>query len=404
MIAYYFPPVGGSGAQRTVKFVKHLAQFGWESSVLSIDNPKHYEIDDKTFLKDVPVATKVYRSCQWNPYDIVKFPDKKTGWIFPAIMKGMSIIKHDNPNIIYSSSPPISAHLIALFLKKIFKLPWVADFRDPWYSSCSERDISKINRFAIASVEKLIIKCADVVIANTDRATADYLNRYKAIVDKIYVIPNGYDEADFQNIEEKKDEKNNKRMTISHVGEFYERSRNPNSFLRAVSELVSKDVSKRNEIQINFVGGGDYTKSSEFDSIIETNNLGSIVNCIDYVAHNESLGYLHSSDLLLLLVSKGGPFQVPAKTYEYLRCGRPILALSDDGASKDLLDKLNVTAVVDYDDIQGIKSELIRFYKDYKEGVLSKKIQYNGIDLFDRKKLTEKLVGVFEKILCRKNI
>jgi glycosyltransferase involved in cell wall biosynthesis len=399
MIAYYFPPIGGSGMQRTVKFVKHLYSLGWSSVILTVTRKEHYEFYDNSLTRDIPSATRIYKTACFNPYGIFNIPDHKIAWIATAALKGLKICKQEDINVIYSTSPPVTAHIIGYLIKKITHLPWVADFRDPLVKNC----VSYKNWFRAKialTLERLIVYKADKIITNTDFAKRDFQKRYPIVeADRFCTITNGYDEKDFINRDISFNNRKNNKFMISHTGEFYEKVRIPDNFLKAVNLLIREEKIPKNEVIINFVGGGEYTKSAEYTKLIGDLDLIGIVKSIDHVSHEKSITYLFESHVLLLLAAYNGPLQVPAKVYEYIRAGVPIIALAKEGATSELIKTMNAGIVAHPNDINEIKGTIYRLYMEYKESISRVKIDLAVSEKFDRKFLTQNLVNIFESFI-----
>lgn len=434
VIAYHFPPIGGSGMQRTVKFVKYLKSFGWQPVVLSVSKGKSYELVDTSLMDEVPKDVAVYRTPWFNPKGILKVPDRKIGWLPFAFFKGRSILRREGIDLIYTTSPTVTAHLIAYLLKKTARLPWVADFRDPWVGNPARMHMKGIRRKIETFLERKVVVHADQVIANTDALKADFEKRYPEVHHgKFVTITNGYDPEDFKGFDssttlrvnpeqapsfrtgcvEWVDEQapacrqagpaaSNGRFVITHTGEFYAHIRNPDNFLKAVGELIREGRIKKEDVMINFVGSGDYSQTEQYRCTVQANGLQGIIQDVNHVPHQECIRFLFSSSVLLLFAFSNGALQVPAKTYEYLRVGRPILALAEEGAASQLLKKIDSAIVADPNSIEAIKEAIYQFYIEYKDGTVRRSADEGIKEKFNRKSLTQSLAQTFDVLVTKR--
>lgn len=397
MIAYHFPPIGGSGMQRTVKFVKYLPGFGWEPVVLSVKKGTHYELIDSSLMNEIPQSVKIYRTTWFNPLGLITIPNKKIGWLPCAFFKGINVLRREKISVIYSTSPTVTAHLIAYLLKKATKLPWVADFRDPWIGNpaCSE-DVGFRKRIEIF-LERKVVTNADRIIANTELFRADFMRRYPDVDEsKFITITNGYDPEDFEKVETVKESRKNGKFVLTHTGEFYDKIRNPENFLKAVGAMVNEGQIEKKNLVINFIGSGEYTGMERYKALLGKHSLQDIVNDVPHLPHKESIKSLLSSNVLLLFNFTNGSLQVPAKTYEYINAGKPILTISEEGATTRLLREEHIGAIVSPNDVHAIKGAILKLYMDFKNG---KKLDGAAEQLkqkFNRKLLTQRLAGVFD--------
>ena len=209
MIAFHFPPEGGSGTQRTLKFARYLPECGWEVEVLTV-RPETYELLDHSLLHEVPASVQVHRTfCVdparhlrvWGWYPgFLSFPDRYASWYPFGLRRGLRLLRERQFDVIYSSSPTRTAHLIACTLARMTGLPWVCDFRDPWRDGSATND-RRLRLRILDSLERLVAKQATHIIANTVPSGQTLINRLgSAIERKLTVLPNGYDEADFQGV------------------------------------------------------------------------------------------------------------------------------------------------------------------------------------------------------------
>ena len=444
-ISYFFPPSGESGMQRSLKFVKYLPKFGWEPIVLTIreqnyENPRM----DYSSLEEVPDFVNVYRTnivyllsglykisqlipknktgeallheslntskkIDFSPriyiknllVDLLTIPDKYVGWLLFALFEGMRVIDREKPDVIFSTSPPAVAHLIALILKSLFNIPWIADFRDPWVIYApSMQNVTKIKRASNFRLENEIVKKADVIIANTEPLRQQFVMKYgnKIPLSKFVTLTNGYDPKDIEAIG---NYDQNEAFVISHTGEFYDDIRTPDNFMIALSQLIKEDKIMKNDVKVNLVGSGNYTKERHFNELLHKLGLEGVINTVDFVPHKKSIEYLHNSTALLLLqTSQMANLQIPAKAFEYIGISKPIIAITpDDGATAGLIKKSKTGIVLHPENLDSIKNGILKLYEEYKNKELGKYRNDQAINEYSREKLTETLSELFDSLL-----
>ncbi|RCX09109.1 glycosyltransferase involved in cell wall biosynthesis [Anaerobacterium chartisolvens] len=408
MIAHQFPPVGGSGVQRTTKFVKYLHRFGWEPVVLTRDS-KGMTLTDESLLKDIPEKTKIFRTNPWNLLELpgilklfgkvinrkVLIPDGERLWQFFSKGSAANIVASEGIELIYTTSYPYSSHLMGLYLKKKFPLiPWVADFRDEWTKNPNIQDYNY--NFIRTSMEKnmedSILEKADCVIANTPVMMENFLEDRPSLRDKFVVIPNGYDEEDFRDIPHSPPE--NDVFTVTYTGLLYGR-RKPDTFLEAVSRLLHEGLLDRRLIRIDLVG---HFNSEALDNLIRRFDLGGIVKVFPYMKHKESILKLMSSDALLMVAGAGEEAFYLGKIFEYMRTGRPILAVvPENGAAAELIRDTGTGLVSDSSDVDKTKHNIFELFNGWKSGESILSPSMEKISRFERCTLTEQLCKAFAK-------
>lgn len=428
ILTYYWPPSGGAGVQRWVKFVKYLREFNYEPIVYIPENP-HYPVIDNSFGKDIPKDIKIISHPVWEPYSFYKkfmgmnkdekvqhgfiqekkrsslkskislwirsnffIPDARKFWIKPSINYLTKYFKdNDKPDIIISTGPPHSVHLIGLGLKKNLKIPWVADFRDPWTGIDFYSQL-KLTKFADNYHHKLERK----VLMNADKVIAVGWHMAKELkglgAKDVDVITNGFDESDFK--DPIKTIKNNK-FTISHIGSL-NKDRNPKVLWPALKEIISTNDNFKKNFKIKLVGKVDHFV---LDSI-EKNGLSAYLEKIDYLPHNEISNVLTSSDLLLLLLNNTPNIEgiVTGKIFEYLASKKPILCIgSSTGDAAKILYKTNSGKAVDFGDKSEIETFLLSEFDRFSNNK-STNTKTKNINEFSRMHLTEKLVEVLNDV------
>lgn len=380
-IAYFLPPLGGTGVIRITKFVKYLPTFGWRPYVLTVEKG-FYPIEDRDLLSDIPKEAKITRVKYFEPgflfksklwrmflsyviYPWLLIPDNQILWFFPALWSGYKQIKQHKIKIIFTSASSYTDHLVALVLKKITHVKWVADFRDQWtdgpYCRFPTFGHKKICQF----LEKKILANADYVTTVSEGLTDSYRKKLVSQPSKFITVTNGFDEDDFRNL--KPQTKGGKKLKIIYSGTFYG-SRRLDVFLKVLSELNLKDI-----------------------------NL-EIIGDKNRLPYKKMIEKLIKADVLLLILGPSdGPAILTGKIFEYLATRKPILALApaDSGAAK-LVKKLKVGEVCDPSDEEEIKTKILKIYQKWLENKL--KISPAKLENYSRKNLTKKLSKIFKKI------
>lgn len=353
-VAYHFPPDNSStGVMRTLKFVTYLKKHGWVSDVISVPDSL-YPYRDEALAAQIPPHVAVHRvwaadasrlfSVAGRFPSALGVPDRYWTWIPPAIRKAAELHRDQPFDALYTTYPIGSAHLIGWRLKRALGLPWIADFRDPWV----EDSLSPLRHRVESWMERRVVRNADRVILNTPAMLRHTLQRYpQEPADKFMVIPNGYDEADFANLVPRRVEG---RFHIVYAGGLSAGSRNPSPLLAGVRHAIDQGWLSASATRITFLGGGPFAARPVFRAMVEGYGLQeNVVTIAERIPHAEALAIMGGADALVVLAEPVGEDpahkaerhwslqQVPAKTYEYLRLGVPVLALVSEGALADLL-------------------------------------------------------------------
>ena len=421
IITYYWPPSGGSGVQRWVKFVKYLDRLGWEPIIYTPENPEYPSLDD-SMLKDLPANLTVLKQKIWEPFDLYKrftrkkkgqrldagflsedggkekwsqklsvwirgnffIPDARKFWIKPSIRFLDDYLKKNPVDYLVSTGPPHSMHLIAKALKRKHTLKWIADFRDPWTNIDFYKDL-RLTKWADKKhhrLEKSVLTQADVciTIGNTMKLEFEELGGKN-----VKVITNGFDEEDLPIIEVAKDE----LFSIAHIG-VLNPSRNPYILWKALSELVEENEDFAKRLQLKLVGKVDFSVKEDLRKL----NLLPYLNYIPYLNHDEAILEQKKSHLRLLLVnntpnSKG---ILTGKLFEYLSVKTPILGIGPmDGDAAIVLNESKAGKMVDYDDLAGMKKYLL------DQCFNAEALPETDIYKYSRRELTNQLVKIMEE-------
>lgn len=370
MIAYHFPPLAGSsGIQRTLRFVQHLPQFGWEPLVLTAD-PRAYEKTSQDLLADIPAGTVVTRAFALDTArhlaiagrypGFLAQPDRWMTWQFDGIRQGMHLIKQYRPDVIWSTYPIATAHVIGAELQRRSGLPWVADFRDPMAQEGYPADPTTWQHFR--RIEGLAMRHAGLALFTTPGAARVYRERYPDAKARIEVLENGYDEETFAKAESALGERpplNPGYLTLLHSGIVYPSERDPTALLEALSKLKHSQPGVAAKLILRF-------RASAHDQLLHelASNYGiaNAVEILPAIPYREALAEMLRADGLLILQAANCNDQIPAKLYEYLRANKPILALTPgEGDTGTTLATMGVKTIAALDDSSAIATLLANF-------------------------------------------
>jgi glycosyltransferase involved in cell wall biosynthesis len=406
MIAYYYPPAGGAGVQRTLKFTKYLPDFGWNPLVLTVA-PRYHRLLDNSISGEIPAQVQVQTtSAMLLPHRLpwklrnwisrwLLLVDEQVGWYWPAVQAGKTLLQEHCIDAIYSTSSPYTDHLIGLALKRASGLPWLTDFRDPWCGNFSRQPPTPLHQRLDQSLERRVIQAADRLIVVSEPMRSDLITRYPALEpEKIITITNGYDQADISASQPKGFPPD--RLSIVYTGSFYSKERTPHTFLRALAGAVQNGAIPREKVHVYFVGNiGQHST----DTINET-WLVDLVTITGYLPHQESIAYLLGADIALLIIgaNPGSEAVLTGKIFEYLAAHKPILALAPPGAAADLLLEANAGILAPPDDISAITSALVDLYHRWENGKLRSENRPEIVERYDRCNLTSTLAMQLDDI------
>jgi glycosyltransferase involved in cell wall biosynthesis len=430
MIDYFFPPMAGSGVQRTLGYVTHLEQFGWSPIVLTVRTGEHSSYD-ASLLRSIPSTVVVERTPSVEPVRFVKhllrslprrggtreankadaapvwrgaswtsridrwllFPDRRIGWLPFALTRAAAVHRRATIDAIYSTSTYVTSHLIAYALNRFFGTPWVADFQDPWVESLVTRGHQKLGR----RVERLILANADRVTFTTEPLRSLFERNHPTIpASKLTAIPMGFHPDAFTAIVPEPRSK----FTITHFGSFYT-DRSPRAFLEALAQCASSDSEFRRNVEVLFYGTFDAEVLRVTQALISTQNLTGIVRLEGTVPYKQGLTHLMSSDVLLLVTApETGHALVPSKVYEYLAAGRPILALAPEGAVAQLIREANAGLIVGVDDVNGIRDSIATLYAKWSQGRLAFASDHRVAARYTWRRLSEQFASILDEALA----
>ena len=413
MIAYFFPPVGGSGALRPLKLAKYLPDFGWRPVVLTVRNPDWYYARDPELLEELPDSVTIHRSfmlrAAWfyrllNPLrnnridnwirQWVLHPDPQIGWIPFGLAAGLRLVRKYNIRAIYSTSAPLSGHLIAARIKQITGIPWIADFRDEWVENPDISQPSRLHRKFHYGLEKRIVQQADHVIAAAP-GFCRMLKKHCADSCRITPLTMGFDPEDFAQPLHAVADGQPDRFTIAFAGIYYGSFR-PTGFLDAIETLINDGEIDPGKIRVLFVGANHPGESGFADRY-------GICGYTGFVSHRRALGIIRTCDALLLLLSRErGDYVIPSKTFEYMASGKTILALvPENGEVASIIRRTGTGRVVDFEDRDALKPVLLQLYEDWKNDGRIIPNPPRRIEKYNQKIITGKLAELLDNLLHR---
>lgn len=415
IISYYFPPAGGPGVQRWLKFVKYLPDFGIQPIVYIPENPT-YPIVDENLVDEIPENVTIIKHKIFEPYQIASFlsskktkkissgiipntkkqtflerfllwirgnlfiPDARVFWVKPSVKHLEKYIIDNQIDTIITTGPPHSLHLIGLELKRKLNIKWFADFRDPW-TTIGYHKALKLSKYAAKKhqdMEREVLNTADSIIVTSKTTKTEF----ELITRKpITVITNGFDT---ENIE--KQELDNK-FSLAHIGSFLS-ERNPKILWESLSELLNEIPNFENHLQIKLIGA---VSESVLKTITDFGLKNYILN-LGYLSHKEAVIHQRKSQVLLLIEINSPETKsiIPGKLFEYMVSNRPIIAIGPKNSDfSEIITTTNTGIFFEYSEKDKLKALILEHYNKYLKSQL--KVNGVGIEQYSRRKLTEKL-------------
>jgi glycosyltransferase involved in cell wall biosynthesis len=368
-----------------------------------------YEVTDPNLEAQIPAEVRVVRTKALNvkrhlslggAYPaVLATPDRWIGWWPWAVAAGRRILKTDPPEVIYSTSPHATAHLVALALVRGSGARWVADFRDPWYEQPPEPGTPWLTHVAARHLERRVIRMADRIVASTARLRDALAARYRGErQDKFVVIPNGYDEEDFAALPA--GSASGDHFLILHAGSINSGFRDPRPLFLAIREAVQAGALDPTRVRLRFLGGGPFGNSREIRQTLERTGLAGQTEFLPRVSYEESLRELTRATVLLLLQASPDTVDlVPAKLFEYLRAGRPVLAVVKEGATAEVIKQVGGGWAVDPEDGVSLREVVVAAYRAWRRGTLGDvKVDPVALRRFSRKQLAGELAAEFNAL------
>jgi len=426
IITYYWPPTGGAGVQRWLKFSKYFRQFGWEPVIYTPSNPD-FPINDDTLLKDIPKDLTVLKTRITEPYDMYRkimgkkktetvnqgflsegkentllqsamiwvrgnffIPDARKFWIKPSVSYLSDYLKENRIDAIISTGPPHSMHLIALGLKHKFNMPWIADFRDPWtqIDFYSQLKLSSYADNKHKQLENQVLTTADKVVTISPTCGTDLEKLGNRKVD---VITNGFDTDDFLF---NSDLSLLDGFLIHHIGAL-NKDRNPYTLWKVLGDLCKENAELKKDLILRFTGKTD---AVVFETL-KQHGLENNFQRSEYMPHSEVVKLMSQSPVLLLALNNtpNNAGVLSGKLFEYLAAKRPIFGIGlPDADAASILKETQAGTMVDFDDYEGTKKQITQLYQKYKTGNL--KIESNSIDKYSRENCAKDYAALLNEI------
>lgn len=429
LISFAFPPIGGSGVQRVLKFAKYLPSFGYRPIILTV-KAAVFPVYNQINLKEISHDLKVYRTNFidflnikrmfvkessfekeanrakniedkrrarlhfsgllkpllkfFNQYFLI--PDDKIGWIPFAVKEGLKIIKEENIDVIYTTGDPFSVFLTGYLLKKITGKKWVVDYRDSWTDfSLSGFKKGNYRMFVENFFESRVLKNADKIISVSPLINEKLQNKYKNISkDKYIFLPNGYDADDFKEVAREKRVED--KFIIVHAG-IFNKARSPELFLKALREFLNENYEQKDRVEVRFIGA---SYDEDINEMIQKYKLSDNLKISRYKEHHECIEEIVNADALLLIQGYNNLEAFGGKLFEYLYTGNPILGIvSPQGCAGKLIRETGSGIVVKENTTGEIKRAIRDLYFNRRISQSHEKIKE-----YDRFKITQKLAGI----------
>jgi glycosyltransferase involved in cell wall biosynthesis len=427
VIAYDFPPRRTSGVYRPTGLIKYLPGLGWEPTVLTV-KPYQGDLVDATLLAKIPpqvpiVQTRTLRLSAWEdstaktlqetgflrpeghprrpsiPHRVLRriasfvrsclyFPDVHVGWVPFAVWKARQLIRRHRFDVVYTTSPPRSGLVVGLLLKACLGVPWVAEFRDPWYPTPRP-----FRRKFEGWLLRLILRRADSVVVLTEGFRAELETAHPQSAKKVVMLRSGYDEEDFANVSgPPRGILPSGYLHMTHLGTVY--PGHSGNFFPALAELLKEEPQFAPLVRVNIVGYPDET----VEQFATNSALRGIVQLRDFVHHDEAIRIMTASDCLLLFLGsrRFSRQAVSGKLFEYLRSGRPILAVAYAGDLKQLIEASGAGWVVEPEDSSALKQALRTVLHNGKRAHAPARVRWEFVEQFRYDRLAVKLAEILE--------
>jgi glycosyltransferase involved in cell wall biosynthesis len=409
MVAFHFPPLQGStGVHRSLAFARYLGRYGWDVAVLTA-TPGAYprqSLDNNVLIPDnVRVVRALALDAQRHLSLFGRYPralatpDRWRSWIYSGLQAGRRIVREWSPHALFSTYPIASAHELALRLSHACSLPWVADFRDPMGQDTYPED-ERVRKAYWALEQRVLKQCAAVTVT-TEGTAALYRSRYPSFPpNRVRVIPNGFDEQAFPIMlpAEPSIVRARGPVRFLHSGNLYPYERNPECFFRAVAELRAEGKLTTATARFDLRGGG---YPDRYQPQLASLGIEDMVRLLPGLPYRDALREMHESDFLMLFQAANCNRQIPAKLYEYLYVGRPIVGFTDpSGDTGRLLTDLGIRTVAPLDDTSAIKSLILWAMRNANDGS-SFAPPRDVIMRFSRAGTTERLAELLDEVTAR---
>lgn len=414
VIAYYFPPMGLSGVQRTAKFVKYLPKYGWKPTVLTVTPTGYYAVDTTLLAEVEEAGTEIVRASSLDPNRLFKkqgvvkmpservrkilqfggdalfIPDTKIGWKSKALTAAQELLRREHFDVIFATAPPQTDFLIGEALKKEFRIPLVLDYRDAWLDYPFKYYPTPLHRYLHYRLEKRVLKVADKIVVTVRRVKESILKHYLNLdYHDVIIIPQGYDPDDFETLAAPKPSARRK-MRMTHAGTFYA-ERNPSVIFQALHNLFRDVPQMRGRLELDLIGN----VREEDQNLVSRLGLQNEVKFLGYLDHKECTRHLQESDVLWLVLDND--YQSPGKLYEYFGTRKPILGSLYEGHIKQLILESGAGLCVPLKSLQAHEDAVRVLFAQFEKNQL-KRVPEDFSGRFNRRILTGELARHFESL------
>ena len=429
LITYYFPPSGGSGVQRPTKFVKYLPQFGWDPIVLTVQ-PEFaaYPNLDSQLETDIPAEIQVHRTKSWDPYtlyghlvqkkkqDLVSvgfisedspgfwdyvarwiranifLPDARVGWNNYALKEAEEIINSNVIDVIITTGPPHSTHIIGKKLNRRYNIPWVADFRDPWteIDYLERLPLTRIARKINSRLEQSVLDNANAILVVSPAMMDSFKQKTQTRCVTIY---NGFDHEDFVSSENYSPQDD--AFVIAHIGNM-NADRNPENVWRVIGQNYREG--KLEKLKIRLIGNAD----SSVLASIRDEGIEHLLEQSGYLAHDKAIHQLQRSTILLLPINRVPSAKgiITGKLFEYLASNKPILGVGPvDGDAAKIIYETGSGEMIHFDDTNKIDDFIKQSYRSWEKGNAFRLPDREKVDAYSRSKLTQRLTELMNELI-----
>ena len=420
VISHFFPPMGGGGVQRVTKFVKYLPLHGWRATVVC-GRAEDYWMQDASLVGEIPASARVVRTAAASGLGLLRrvrggakaarrsaggfallrraaawmlLPDSYIGWRPFALRAARSVLAADPAQVIFSTGPPETNHLVALALHRETGLPWLADFRDPWFGLHLFPAPTRWHRRRHELLEQEVLRSADCLVATTSWLRDLLRARPGDAARRLVVIRNGYDPEDFP-VDSAPRPDPEQPLRLAHTG-MLTLSRSAAGLLRGLQLLHARRPELQGQIQVELVGA----RESGNDGLVAQAGLQDCVHFRGYVAHREAIAAMRAADALVLIKHIDARYvgMVPGKFYEYLGAGRPILALVPESEAASLVRDLGCGEVVAPDDGETVARVLLQWLEAKRAGTLAARYPSGAAPRFTRPEQARNLAALLDQI------
>lgn len=405
LIAYHFPPVAGSsGLQRTLRFAQYLPEFGWSPTVLTVRQAAYEKTDDRA-LAQVPAHCEVIRA---NCLDagrhltllgrypeFAALPDRWASWQLWGVRAGLRAIRERRIDALWSSYPIATAHKIGAALAERTRLPWIADFRDPMAQDGYPPEPARWKAFK--RIEEDAVARAKRLVFVSPSALAMYRERYSQTPsDRFVLLENGFDESSFEGLEASRSVHVNRTPVLLHSGIVYPSERDPVALFEALERLSASGRIRPGDFVLRFRAA---VHEPLLRQLAAAHRVEAFVDIQPGIPYRDALQEMLDADALVIMQGANCNEQIPAKLYEYLRAGRPILGLADPaGDTGRTLTSLGYRHLTQLESAEGIERDLPQFLQELRGGALPV-AQRSTIDRFSRRALTGQFAGLLDAVV-----